>query len=533
MEDIKRVLWIDDYPKNKASYMFPNAETKIVSTMDEAIDEIAGKHLYDYDTIVLDIDFENGLPHGERKVLAELSKKLFLNKDQKNKKFIINNGGYLLFLYLLEKGYPSDQVAFLTGNPGIIGQLKAYTNQNRNQMSKEEIVDAFQLAWDENGDDIEGYMEQIDSLPIDVKYKDSEFVLDCAAALDKQDVSKVKDLIFQVIPSMVTGNIQNTGDMMIFRFHEANLESPVYFSKNDNDIDGHNKTDAETWLKSHRTNNMITRWLLLDAANYVEQLYRDNQNAMEGQVALLFDKDNDPGICSAFRQMFFVFDGLRNVERRGVYYQAISAMLIPFDRDIKKVESTEYEYDYRYNQVRRMFARLSKQARNYCAHNRFGVTLSNKTVLFIIACTLLGVLNKDQAENKEIWFEKMHQVVCPDHEYSIPDNDHKIDELCQVLIHNDLIDTSSAHVERNQSRYRPIEILRALGYNTRMDPSVETNTSVREEYFVFTLAAFIVKRLGALADGDEIRRYGRSVELVYQIANEIVHDYQYPHALNA
>lgn len=533
MGDIKRVLWIDDYPNNEASSMFISCETKKVSTMDEAITEISSDHLYDYDTIVLDIDFENGLPNGEKNVLRKLSEKIYLSKDQKNKSFIINNGGYLLFLYLLEKGYPSEQVAFLTGNAGIIGQLKAYTNQNISQMSKDDIVEAFKKAWIESEDDfLDGI--SIDILPIDKKYKDSDFLMDCAEKLDSEDYDGLKELIDKVTPSMVTGNIQNTGDMMIFRFHEANLESPMYFSKNDNDIEGHNCSDAGNWLKDRRTSDKLTRWLLLDVADYIEQLFRNDMSSMNAQVGSIFDSvNNDPGIRSSFRQMYFVFDGLRNTQRRGIYYQAVSAMLIPFDSNPKSSESSVDITNLKYDRVQKMFARFSKQARNYCAHNYFGSSVSNETVLYLIMGTVSAVLTKKQRQDKDNWYQNAKQVFCFNNpNYVLADNVNKIDQLLEKLLANSSIDIYGVPVEKKTySKYTTWELLRALGYNTTMNLASEQSTTVRENYFIFTLAAYVVKWFAGSSEKDVEKQFGEGIRIVFEISNQIVANYVYPHTI--
>ena len=529
MGNIKRVLWVDDYPNNKAANMFAECETKKVSTMDEAIAEISGEHLYDYDTIVLDIDFENGLPNGEANVLGKLTQKLYLNKDQRDKNFIINNGGYLLFLYLLEKGYPSEQVAFLTGNPGIIGQLKVYTDQNLVQMSKTEIAAAFEEAWVEAGDDLDDFEKRIDALPIDKKYKDSDFLLDCGEKLDKKNNEGLRQLINAVTPSMVTGSIQHTGDMMIFRFHEANLESPVYFSKNDNDIVGHNCEDAHIWLDNQRTGDKVTRWLLLDIADYVEGLFRSNQTAMDTQMGSLFTSINtDPGIRSAFRQMYFVFDGLRNTQRRGTYSQAISAMLIPFDSNPMSSGPSANVLNIGYDKLQKAFARFSKQARNYCAHNYFGSSMSNETVIYIIMGTVTAVLSKNQQINAELWYQNADNLFVHSG-YDLVMSINKVDALYQQLLNNGDIDTYSAHVDGlNLANYTPWDLLRAFGYNTRMNVASEPSSSVRENYFVFTLAAYIIKWFEGLTAADIMNQFGAGVEIIFKISNEIVSKYNYP-----
>lgn len=534
MAEVKRVLWVDDYPNNKAKNMFADCETKKVSTMEEAINEISGEHLYDYDTIVLDIDFENGLPKGETKVIEELSKKIYLNKDQRNKNFIINNGGYLLYLYLLEKGYPSEQVAFLTGNAGIIGQLKAYTNQNMVQMSKEEIAEAFITAWQEAEDDLDAFEASIVTLPIDKKYKDSDFLWDCGELLDTNDIEELKRVIGQVTPSMVTGSIQNTGDMMIFRFHEANLESPVYFSKNDNDIDGHNCADAEKWLQAKRTGVKVTRWLLLDAATYVERLFRKNFLSMDLQMRNLFvNVQHDPGIRSAFRQMFFVFDGLRNTERRGIYYQAVSAMLIPFDSNPQNSGPSALAAGMSYDKVQKMFARFSKQARNYCAHNYLGSAISNETVLFILMGTMSGILDKNQRKDIDDWYKNTKRTFAYNKNYSLTDNIAKVDQLYQNLRNGGHIDIYNAHVENitSYSNYTPWDLLRGFGYNTSMSVVSEQSTTAREKYFMFTLAAYVIKWFEGLTEAEVNNKYGKGIELMFRLSNEIVADYTYPKSI--
>lgn len=528
MQEIKRVLWVDDYPENRVNSMFIKDETKNVSTMDEAINEIAGEHLYDYDTIVLDIDFENGLPNGEKNIIEKLSGKIYLNKDQRNKNFIINNGGYLLFLYLLEKGYPSEQVAFLTGNSSIISQLRTYHQQSLGQMSRKDIFEAFISAWNDNSEDLDAFEERISALPIDKKYKDSDFVYDCAELLDDDDIKGVRDKIEEVVPTMVTGNLQNTGDMMIFRFHEANIESPVYFSKNDNDIEGHNRKDAERWLDKSRTDDRVTRWLLLNAGNYVEQMFQNDPIGMGIQVGNIFVSINgDPGIRSSFRQMYFVFDGLRNIQRRGAYYQAISAMLIPFDNNPHNCGADVHKSNMGDDKVRKLFARLSKQARNYCAHNYFGSSISNQTTLYLLMGAVTAILNKNQRDEISNWYQNVREKYKSSRGYSIADNRNKIDTLINNLEATNQIDKDGAHTLGKACQdYDAWELLRAFGYNGIM--KAQKSTTVRENYFLFTLAAYIVKWFDGLDEEQAGRSFGSSVKFVYELSNEIVSDYIYP-----
>ena len=531
ISNVKRVLWIDDYPNNKAGVIFNEEETRIVSSMDDAIKEISGERLYDYDSIVLDIDFENGIKNADE-VIEKLSKVIYLNKDQKEKSFIINNGGYLLFLYLLEKGYPSKQVAFLTGNSGIIGQLKAYNRQNEKQMSKEDIVNAFIDAWKEFGEDVDEFENYISELPIDKKYKDSDFVYDCAFMIDEGDMDGLTKMVGDITPTMVTGSVQNTGDMMIFRFHEANLESPVYFSKNDNDIQGHNREDAKKWLDKNRTDSKISRWLILNAGDYVEKLFRQNTSDMNRGIGrVLRNISNDGGIRSAFRQMYYVFDGLRNVEHRGVYYQAVSAMLVPFDATpgnggdnaLSAVQGLSDD-----ERIMRMFASCAKQARNYCAHNSMGSSISDRTTLFLLMIAVNSVLNKTQRHELAWWYKKCCEVINNDIGSTNTFNINKIDTLIAELLSNNKIDINCARVGTDCTKYTPKDLLYALGYNTQMNTASQPDSAVREEYFVFTLATYVVKWLDGVSESDMDKRFGREICMVYDVSKKVVASYLYP-----
>lgn len=533
MPDVKRVLWIDDYPNNRAGTMFDGEETRIVSSMDDAIREIAGERLYDYDVIVLDIDFENGLKNANE-VIEKLSKVIYLSKDQKNKNFVINNGGYLLFLYLLEKGYPSRQVAFLTGNAGIIGQLKEYDKQNQNQMSKEEIIKALIEEWnrlaDEPDTQLDEFEEYVQGLPIDIKYKDSVTIFECAEMIEYGDIEELTKYVEGITPTQVTGSIQNTGDMMIFRFHEANLESPIYFSKNDSDIHGHNLSDAKKWLDINKSDAKLARWLILNAGSYVEKLFRKSATDMNFRIGRVFrNLCNDGGIRSAFRQMYYVFDGLRNVEHRGVYYQAISAMLVPFDAtpgncgDTALSTAVSGSDDER---IMRMFACCSKQARNYCAHNSMGSTISDKTTLFLLMTAMSSILTFNQRKDMSWWYKRCSDIILKEVGSKDPFDITKIDQIIADLINNNDIDLNSARVDTDYENYTPRNLLYALGYNMQMSTASQADSNIREEYFLFTLASYVVKWLDGLTKEEIIRKYGNEVYMIYDVSQNIVKSYK-------
>lgn len=546
MSNIRRVLWVEDNERelnDSIKSLFVEAEKQSIDSIQGALNVISSEHLYDYDTIVLDIDFRDDRSSDFQEVIKALKEKIYLKKDQCNENFIKENGGYLIFLYLLECGYPSNQIAFLTGNQDIIDKLQRYTLMNRSDLSREEIVDLYEKIWRECSEDWEEFERQIYNLSgveseycIDSQFTESSFVDECVDALEDGNHEKLTALIkgIQIVSyDSQKDNSEEFENDMIFRFHRANLESPVYFSKHTDDIPQHNLSDARTWINERRTSDKRTRWLLLDAADYVEQLFRSN-SSMGTQMGSLFSSiNNDPGIRSSFRQMYFVFDGLRNDQRRGIYYQAISAMLIPFDSKPQSSGPSANVNNLGYDKVQKMFAQFSKQARNYCAHNYFGSTVSNETVIYLIMGTMSAVLTKNQQQIKNSWFENAEQIFNFDNiNYILTDNIDKVDQLAQNLLNNENIDINSAHVEgQAYTDYTPWDMLRALGYNTTMNLAFEPSTTVREKYFIFTLAAYIIKWFEGLTEENVENRFGKGIRVAFEISNRIVANYNYPHTI--
>lgn len=534
MQEIKRVLWVDDHPEIEVSNMFNDAETKQVRLMEDAVKEISSSHLYDYDTIIFDIDFGNGLPDPD-KVINELTKRIYLNPDQRKNEYIINNGGYLLFIYLLERGYPSKQVAFLTGNDGMCKKLRDYNRKNSANLSKEEIALSYQKAWDNSGDGDDAwdtFVRAVEALPVADEYISEDAIIQCSDYLEKNNYEGLAKYINDISPKTITGiDVQNTGDKMIYRFHEANLESPIFFTKKECFIKGHDKGDAKRWLDANRTQDRIARWLILAAGHHVKTLFDNDQNLMKSQMASLFSNVNtDPGVWSSFSQLYNLFYGLRDIDQREPYYQAISAMLIPFDKSPYSSGPDVTSVSGNYDKIQKAFLRFSKQSRNYCAHNYFGSSVSNETALFIIMGTLLGILNNNQRADFDTWFRNAETQFQMRGTYSIQNNIIKIDTLGNYLYSAGDINTvafTKLYVPSVYSDCNPWQMLQGIGYNLRMDLAHEPNTLRREKYYVFTLAAYIVKFFVGLPEYDIRLQFGEGVEIAYKVANEIVDAYVY------
>ena len=536
--EVKRVLWVDDRPETEARELFVIDETKQVGLMIEAIDEISSNHLYDYDTIVFDINFENGITVPEE-IVEKLSREIYLNLNDNIRESLINMGGYLLCIYLLERGYPVNQVAFLTGHTGMMDGLKAYCTTDEVKLTKEEIVAEYHKAWNDagDGDDAEDiFIRKIKSLPVSEEYFAHNTIEYCERLLESHKDEELRNYINKIVTKPITNIYEkNTSDKVMYRFHEANLKAPQFFTKKEYYIRGHDIDDAKRWLNEGRTEDRLARWLVMYAGHHIKSLFEEDYNDMMAQVTQLFSNMNtDAGIQSAFSQLYNLFYGLRDIEEREPYYQAIAAMLMPFGNSLRHVDYNASSAGDNYVKVQRAFAKFSRQARNYCAHCYFGSSVSNKTALFIIMGALSSVLSKNQRHDlDDIWYKKAGNIVSTGAEYSVVDNIRKIKDLCETLLSAGNIDLSRVFRRRSPNsyaEYSPVDVMTALGWNCEMDPLNEQDTSVREAYFAFTLAAFIVKWFEGLSEEEIRNRYGEGIRVIFQLSNEIVAEYNYPYS---
>lgn len=585
--EIKRVLWIDDNDKDQTREMFQDGEYCIISTMDEAIEEISSEHIYEYDTIVFDIDFSHGVDDIGR-VRELLSQKIHLNQEEleDDKKFK-NIGGYLLYVYLLVCGFPAERVAFLTGNTGAVESLQRMNEAKNRLRPLEEVTAEYRNAYNvaiatakeaqaavANGtatimqsaftNPRENFRFYIHDAEIAEKYTSDSVITACRECLSRGGSdADLRQLLANIPdPPVKDTIIDNTAEKMIERFNMANLQSPEYFAKVGKSISGHGNERARKWLVDARSEDMITRWLVLSASKYVTDLYQTSRNTdheMSSQVGNLFNNNdygpgNDPGIESSFGQLYSLFYGLRKINptssnntsihasgemsrktkhQEGPYYQAIMAMLIPFDANPKGAGRGPHDWnpgmdcDY-YGWMQRALLWMSKKARDYCAHNYFGTSVQNSTALYIIMGTLTGILSKAQRNRiDDSWYTSVYELV---HTNAVCDRMHNINKadslFAQLLLKGKI---KSGHTYgNNPTSYRPDDQLVSMGFNTMMDLTNEKDSTVRESYFIYTLAAYVIKWFGNLSDDEIKHNFGKGVLLFVKWSNEIVDSYVYP-----
>ena len=121
-KDVKRVLWLEDIKEEEFNQSpFSEDEYRLVRTMEEMLDTIDQDEMFNYDLVILDINMEEGVGSGAENIVSRLKAGgLYFSEEEDINELIRSQGGYFIFLYLLKKGFPSDRIAFLTGNANVL-----------------------------------------------------------------------------------------------------------------------------------------------------------------------------------------------------------------------------------------------------------------------------------------------------------------------------------------------------------------------------------------------------------------------------
>lgn len=424
-KDVKRVLWLEDIKKEEFNQdPFSEDEYRLVRTMEEMLDTIDHDEMFNYDLVILDINMEEGVCSGAEKIVSRLKAGgLYFSEEEDINELIRSRGGYFIFLYLLKKGFPSDRIAFLTGNPNVLSSISHLGKAS-------ETVDADKV-----------YDLLTDTGFID-KSRDPDFIIDDwrtdnAAALEEKlplsfinmqlsdlsddileksekgpvDDAEMRAFVIERFRELFQNNresnrlneesgAQDILTQHIEKFHFANLEMIQYFAKMGKEVEaGHNWDDFKNWYSQRRDNFRVLRWLTLSLCDLLLGLFesRDSVNVF-GFVDCPVKRLNLDSAKIAIGQLQRIFSDARRSDDNSVYLQALTAASNPFDEtDTKSVTSM-----------------LAKQIRNYCAHNYFfkngGIT--EQEYLFCLGVLATAYCPKASADSQRIdTLKKWHKRV--------------------------------------------------------------------------------------------------------------------------
>ena len=141
--------------------------------------------------------------------------------------------------------------------------------------------------------------------------------------------------------------------------------------------------------------------------------------------------------------------------------------------------------------------------------------------------TTSALLTRRQRGERKDWYGRTSEVFLKDKQLvSDAANRRKIEELVQQLYDNGDLDSGNRIFDINN--YSALDCLNALGYNEKMNAKNEQDDCVREAYFVFTLAVYIIKWFDGMRREDIKNQFGEEALYIRDVAEQIVAGYEYP-----
>lgn len=410
--DIQRVLWLEDNPNTDWEvYQSLKDEDEImtVKLMDDVFDYIRNPETRNkFDTVVLDIDMSQGILSADQicKNLTD-NKLLYLSEEQLNSSYLKSCGGYLVYIYLLKKGYPSEQIVFLTGNAGSIASIKALESTKIRCRFKtvEEYTDAFIEACFNASQQqflpclINGHKKK--------KKATDRFVKDCEArgidsevskdeSLQKHALSKERDEIDKRLKKYVATDVGQSQTAMqesvddfaskIKKFHDANMEFPTCYEKGGVGYGTllRGSKDFNKWMNNSTRSRKILRWLVLNLCkimgDYFITYIRTADSNDDGEYPCIYndslqnrrnEKIKRIDVQIAFKELeqaFATYYSSNSGDKRR-NKTAIHTLVVPLDK-----------YQKRDNK----YVNLAHQIRNFTAHNHMGESFSDEQFMFLL-----------------------------------------------------------------------------------------------------------------------------------------------------
>ena len=241
------ILWVEDeFSEQKKTEWF-NHRNVCVKTNFLAAKEAINNSLEQFDVAVLDINLENSEHSPEIQRLAEhfkITEQAFLEESGMN-----------LFLSLLEKGFPKEQIVFLTANAddniSLVEELrKAFTQKDDDRFDL--ILAEIQLGLGE---------EQINQ---------------CAELINAENLAELFEYLESYYKGLIQDETKNTYNRFCEAYKRCRIEPPEAINKNLNEA----KHSLNTWLKKHEENDyLLLRRGIIEGSDFLkEHLKKDDSN---------------------------------------------------------------------------------------------------------------------------------------------------------------------------------------------------------------------------------------------------------------
>ena len=338
------ILWVEDNPENKNDFWFANRNVTNIVDFTEA-DETIKNSLNSYDIAVLDIDLSNS----DKEKIREKSIQFNLSPDT-----FLQKSGMILFLTLLERGFPRDQIIFLTGN------------SDKNDFSK--LVETIRSSKDE--EEIRNATEKVLGILSDEQKNEL-----------KQKNNKQDRVSY--INSLATHQDKSTYGIFRKACNDICINPPEAISKS-NDKDA--QLELMGWLEEHEKNDyLVLRRGIIKGCNFLKKHIKDDDNNIQFRSFVKGTKNKNPAIE-------ILPDDIKNyldtVEQflparqptviNDTYRLFLRTLVHEWEDNIKPQETTE-----KYGGDIHTFAWLSKQTRNWVSHAKLLEPLNSEIIAFL------------------------------------------------------------------------------------------------------------------------------------------------------
>lgn len=280
--DVKRVLWIEDFDGGKIldqkdinqkleNYGMIKTETTVITSFIAGLEYI-DKYFGDFDLVVLDVDFRE---LGDKDKCVDKLKDIIWDNDLGNYNKMSENGGYYIFLYLMNKCFPKERIAMLTGNEtgynegiNIAEKLRKLISDSEKEV--EYIIE--QLEADDEAFELLG--DGINNIINIIENEDRDSAIEELNKISK--LSNSTNIKFDKNP--------NTSNDWSNAFKEAKIVPPESFRKES--MGNSENIRFREWINEKSTPYYKTRGIIIEMCNY--WLIKINQKEFEN--ILLFNK---------------------------------------------------------------------------------------------------------------------------------------------------------------------------------------------------------------------------------------------------
>lgn len=395
------ILWVEDNPENKKNFWFGNRNVTSIVDFTQA-EEAIEKELNSYDVAVLDIDLTNS----NKENVRDKSSQFGLSPDE-----FLQKSGMVLFLSLLERGFPREQIIFLTGNA------------DKNEFSK--LVETIRSSKDE--EEIKNATEKVLGILSDEQKNEL-----------KQKNNKQDRVSY--ISSLATHQDKSTYGIFREACNAICIKPPEAISKSNNKDA---QLELKNWLEKHEKNDyMVLRRGIIEGCKFLKKHIKDDDNHIQFRSFVKGTKIRNPVIKILSDDIQNYLDTVAQflparqpIEINGTYRLFLRTLVHEWEESIDPQETTE-----KYGGDIHTFAGLSKQTRNWVSHAKLLEPLDSGIIAFLFLVNMRAMFKVpiDVQDYEHILLKcmsKIPPVIIDDDNLDerIKDFQSKVDEILSSL----------------------------------------------------------------------------------------------------